>query len=87
MRNSVRNQVAVRGWFRKVPSAAGTRSFGLAVIAIALIVTLALGLDRVSPELPKALLLLIPVLPIIITLAVIRAKLKPRQRCRGPRDM
>ena len=61
MRNSVRNQVAVRGWFRKVPSAAGTRSFGLAVIAIALIFTLALGLDRVSPELPKALLLLIPV--------------------------
>jgi uncharacterized protein (TIGR04222 family) len=81
MRDSVRNQVAARGWFRKVPSAAGTSSFGFAVIAIAVFATLALGFWIAwARELPKALLLLIPLLPIIITVAVIRAKLKRGQR-------
>jgi Predicted membrane protein (DUF2207) len=81
MRDSVRTQVAARGWFRKVPSAAGTSSFGLAVVAIAVFATLALGFWIAwASELPRALLLLIPVLPIIITLAVIRAKLKRGQR-------
>src|SRR4029434_9768917 len=36
MRDSVRNQVAERGWFRKVPSAAATGGLGVALIAIAL---------------------------------------------------
>ena len=34
MRDSVRNQVASRGWFRKVPSATATSSFGFGAIAL-----------------------------------------------------
>ena len=81
MRDSVRNQVTARGWFRKVPSAAGTSNFGLAVIAIAVFAVLAVGFWIAwAGTLPKELLLLIPLVPIIITVAVIRAKLKRGQR-------
>jgi uncharacterized membrane protein YgcG len=72
MRASVRNQVTSRGWFRKVPSAAATSSFGFGIIVIAIFASFAVGF--------WLLLLLIPLLPIIITLAVIRAKLKRGQR-------
>jgi uncharacterized membrane protein YgcG len=72
MRDSVRNQVAARGWFRKVPSAAATRSLGFGVIVIGIFASFAVGF--------WLLLLLLPLLPIIITLAVIRAKLKRGQR-------
>jgi uncharacterized membrane protein YgcG len=81
MRDSVRNQVAARGWFRKVPSAAATSSLGVALIALAVFAALAVGFWIAwARELPRVLLLLIPLLPIIITLAVIRAKLKRGQR-------
>ena len=72
MRNSVRNQVASRGWFRKVPSAAATSGFGFGLIAIGVFASFAVGF--------WLLLLLIPLLPIVITLAVIRTKLKRGQR-------
>jgi uncharacterized protein (TIGR04222 family) len=72
MRDSVRNQVASRGWFRKVPSAAATSSFGFGVIVIAIFGSFAVGF--------WLLLLLLPLLPIVITLAVIRRKLKRGQR-------
>ena len=72
MRESVRNQVASRGWFRKVPSAAAAGGFGFGIIAIAVFAAFAVGF--------WLLLLLIPLLPIIITLAVIRTKLKRGQR-------
>ncbi len=72
MRASVRNQVTARGWFRKVPSAAATRSVGFGVIAIAVFAAFAVG--------AWVLLLLIPLLPIIITVAVIRTKLRRGQR-------
>jgi uncharacterized membrane protein YgcG len=72
MRDSVRNQVTSRGWFRKVPSAAAAGSFGFGIIAIAVFAAFAVGF--------WLLLLLIPLLPIIITLAVIRTKLKRGQR-------
>jgi uncharacterized membrane protein YgcG len=72
MRDSVRNQVTSRGWFRKVPSAAATSSFGFGIIAIAIFASFAVGF--------WLLLLLIPLLPIVITLAVIRTKLKRGQR-------
>ncbi len=72
MRDSVRNQVASRGWFRKVPSAAATSSFGFGVIVIAIFASFAVGF--------WLLLLLLPLLPIVITLAVIRRKLKRGQR-------
>jgi uncharacterized protein (TIGR04222 family) len=71
MRNSVRNQVTERGWFRKVPSVAA-RSVSFGVIAIAVFAAFAVG--------AWILLLLIPLLPIIITVAVIRFKLRRGQR-------
>jgi uncharacterized membrane protein YgcG len=72
MRDSVRNQVTSRGWFRKVPSAAATSSFGFGLIVIAVFASFAVGF--------WLLLLCIPLLPILITLAVIRSKLKRGQR-------
>jgi uncharacterized protein (TIGR04222 family) len=88
MRESVRTQVAGRGWFRKVPPAAGTSSLGPAVIAIAVFAALGVAFWIAwARELPKVLLLLIPVLPIVITLAVIRAKLTRGQRTAEGRAM
>jgi uncharacterized protein (TIGR04222 family) len=88
MRDSVRNQVAARGWFRKVPSAAAISGFGVAMIAITLAAVLAVGLWIAwARELPRVLVLLIPLLPIIITVAVIRAKLKRGQRTAEGRAM
>ncbi len=72
MRDSVRNQVTERGWFRKVPSATRTTSFGFGAIALAVFGAFALG--------AWVLWLLIPLLPIIITIAVIRFKLRRGQR-------
>jgi uncharacterized membrane protein len=72
MRDSVRNQVTARGWFRKVPSATATSSFGFGAIAFAVFGAFALG--------AWVLWLLVPLLPIIITVAVIRFKLRRGQR-------
>ncbi|HEY5822082.1 MAG TPA: DUF2207 domain-containing protein [Propionibacteriaceae bacterium] len=72
MQTSVRNQVAARGWFRKVPSATATGSFGVG--AIALVVFAAFGIGW------AVLWVLVPLAPIIITVAVIRSKLKRGQR-------
>ena len=55
-----------------MPSAAATRSFGFGIIAVAIFAAFAVGF--------WLLLILIPLLPIVITLAVIRAKLKRGQR-------
>ena len=81
MRDSVRSQIAARGWFRKVPSAAAISGFGVAVIVIALFAVLGVGFWIAwARAVPRVLLLLVPLLPIIITFAVIRAKLKRGQR-------
>lgn len=72
MRTSVRNQVTSRGWFRKVPSVAASSSLGFGLIVIAIFASFAVGF--------WLLLLCIPLLPIVITLAVIRSKLKRGQR-------
>ena len=72
MRDSVRNQVTARGWFRRVPSATATSSFGFGAIALAVFGAFALG--------AWVLWLLVPLLPIIITVAVIRFKLRRGQR-------
>jgi uncharacterized protein (TIGR04222 family) len=88
MQDSVRNQVAARGWFRKVPSAAGTRILTVAVVAVALFATLGVGFWIAwAHAVPRVLLLLIPLLPIIITVAVIVAKLKRGQRTAAGRAM
>jgi uncharacterized membrane protein YgcG len=69
---SVRNQVASRGWFRKVPSARAAHgiSFGFVIF----IVIAAFGVST------WLLLALVPLLPVIITVAVIRSKLRRGQR-------
>ena len=73
MRDSVRSQIAARGWFRKVPSAAAISGFGVAVIVIALFAVLGVGFWIAwARAVPRVLLLLVPLLPIIITFAVIR---------------
>ncbi|MFP5283004.1 MAG: DUF2207 domain-containing protein, partial [Actinomycetes bacterium] len=72
MQDSVRNQVAARGWFRKVPSATATGGAGFGVIVFAIFAAFAFG--------AALLLLVIPLLPILITLAVIRVKLRRGQR-------
>jgi uncharacterized membrane protein YgcG len=72
MRDSVRNQVTARGWFRKVPSASATSSFGFGTIALVVFGAFAVGV--------WVLWVLVPLLPIIITLAVIRFKLRRGQR-------
>jgi uncharacterized protein (TIGR04222 family) len=88
MQDSVCNQVAGLGWFRNVPSAAGTRIFTLAVVTVALFATLGVGFWIAwARAVPRVLLLLLPLLPIIITVAVILAKLKRGQRTAGGRAM
>ncbi|MFP5282255.1 MAG: DUF2207 domain-containing protein [Actinomycetes bacterium] len=72
MQTSVRNQVAARGWFRKVPSATATTSAGFGVFALILFGIFGLG--------AAVLWVLVPLLPVIITVVVIRAKLRRGQR-------
>jgi uncharacterized membrane protein YgcG len=72
MQASVRNQVAARGWFRKVPGAAAAHSFGFGSIVIAIIAAFTIG--------AWVLWILVPLLPVIITILVIRAKLRRGQR-------
>jgi uncharacterized membrane protein len=81
MQDSIRNQVAARGWFRKVPSAAAISGLGLTMIAFAVFAVLGVGFWIAwTRALPRVLLLLIPLLPIIVTVAVTRTKLKRGQR-------
>ncbi len=70
--DSVRSQVTSRGWFRKVPSATATGSFGFVAVA-----AVAFGAFSIGAVL---LWVLLPLLPIIITIAVIRVKLRRGQR-------
>lgn len=72
MQTSVINQVASRGWFRKVPSATAAGSFGFGLVAVVVFIAF-----QVSPWL---LLALVPLLPVIITVAVVRRKLRRGQR-------
>jgi uncharacterized membrane protein YgcG len=72
LQTSVRNQVASRGWFRKIPSARAAHGIGFGFIAF--VVIAAFGIST------WLLLVLVPLLPVIITIAVIRAKLKRGQR-------
>ena len=72
MQTSVRNQVASRGWFRKVPSATATSSVGFGAIAFVVFGIFTLG--------AAVLWVLLPLLPVIITFIVIRFKLRRGQR-------
>lgn len=72
MQTSVINQVASRGWFRKVPSATAAGSLGFGAVAVVVFIAF-----QVSAWL---LLVLVLLLPIVITIAVIRRKLRRGQR-------
>jgi uncharacterized membrane protein YgcG len=72
MRDSVISQVASRGWFTKVPSAAATRSIGFGGIVVLGFILFQVG--------AAFLLVLLPLLPIIATIAVIRYKMRRGQR-------
>lgn len=72
MQTAVRNQVTARGWFTKVPSTAATRGIGFGGIAVIALLAFSVG--------AWVLLLLLPLLPILITVLVIRVKLRRGQR-------
>ncbi len=72
MQTSVINQVASRGWFRKVPSATAAGSFGFGLVALVVFFAFQAG--------SWLLLALVPLLPVVITIAVIRRKLRRGQR-------
>jgi uncharacterized membrane protein YgcG len=72
MQTSVRNQVASRGWFRKVPSSTATTGLGFGAFAVVFFGIFGLG--------AVVLWVLVPLLPVIITLIVIRTKLRRGQR-------
>ncbi|WP_375426552.1 DUF2207 domain-containing protein [uncultured Friedmanniella sp.] len=72
MQTSVISQVAARGWFRKVPPARAAGGIGLG--AVAFIVFFAFQISH------WLLLVLVPLLPVVITVSVIRRKLRRGQR-------
>ena len=79
MQASVRNQVSARGWFRKVPGAAAAHGVGFGSIVFAVIAAFTIGV--------WVLWILVPLLPLIITVLVIRAKLRRGQRTAEGRAM
>jgi uncharacterized membrane protein YgcG len=72
MQASVRNQVAARGWFTKVPSSAAAHGIGFGGIVFAIVAAFTIGV--------WVLWILVPLLPVVITVLVIRAKLRRGQR-------
>ncbi|MGI3780789.1 MAG: DUF2207 domain-containing protein, partial [Janthinobacterium lividum] len=68
----VRDQVTARGWFTRIPSGTSTRGLGFGVVALAFFGIIHAGL--------WALLLAAALLPVIITIAVVRSKMKRGQR-------
>jgi uncharacterized membrane protein YgcG len=79
MQASVRNQVAARDWFTKVPSSAAAHGIGFGGIVFAVIAAFTLG--------AWVLWILVPLLPVIITVLIIRAKLRRGQRTAEGRAM
>jgi uncharacterized membrane protein YgcG len=72
MQAEVRSQVEARGWFRQIPKAKASRNFGFgSIVAVGV---LGFAFSKVL------FLLLIPLVPIAITVAVVRSKMKRGQR-------
>jgi uncharacterized membrane protein YgcG len=69
---AVRQQVAARGWFTKVPTGRSTRGLGFGVVALVFFGVIHAGL--------WALLLAAALLPIIVTVAVVSRKMRRGQR-------
>lgn len=72
LESAVREQVAARGWFTKVPTGKATKGLGLGLVALVFLGIIEAGL--------WALLLAAALLPVIITVAVVRHKLRRGQR-------
>jgi uncharacterized membrane protein YgcG len=72
MTTSVINQVTQRGWFRKVPSATSTGTSGFGLVLLLIFAAFGLG--------AWVLWLAVPLLPVLITVLVIRSKLRRGQR-------
>jgi uncharacterized membrane protein YgcG len=72
MQAEVRSQVEARGWFRQIPKAKASRNFGFGSIVAVGVLGFAFS--------KLLFLLLIPLLPIAITVAVVRRKMKRGQR-------
>lgn len=79
LQTSVVNQVSARGWFRKVPSATATGSAGFGLVAIGVFAAFGLG--------ASVLWVLLPLLPVLATVLVIRVKLRRGQRTADGRAM
>lgn len=69
---AVRQQVAARGWFTRVPGKKTTTSLGFAVVALSIFGIAHAGL--------WALLLAAALLPVVITVAVVKHKMRRGQR-------
>lgn len=69
---AVRNQVSDRGWFRKVPSSGKVLGGAATLIGV--------GVFAGFLHSASVLLLLIPLLPIVVTAAIVRSKLRRGQR-------
>jgi uncharacterized membrane protein YgcG len=72
MQTSVIDQVAARGWFRKVPPAKAAGGIGLGFVAF--VVFFAFQISH------WLLLALVPIVPVLVTVGVIRRKLRRGQR-------
>lgn len=72
LRDSVISQVASRGWFRKVPSVAAARGIGFGGVAVVAFILFQIG--------AALLWVLLPLLPVIITVVILRRKLRRGQR-------
>ncbi len=72
MDEAVRRQASVRGWFTKVPTGRASKGLGFGLVALAIFGVLHAGL--------WALLLAAALLPVIVTVAVVRHKMKRGQR-------
>ncbi len=72
MTTSVINQVTARGWFRKVPSGTVTGSAGFGAVVVVVFIATGLG--------AAVLWLALPLMPVLVTYLVVRAKLRRGQR-------
>ena len=79
MQTSVRNQVSARGWFRQSPSATATGGAGFGLVAVVFFAIFGLG--------AAALWIVVPLLPVIATVVVIRVKLRRGLRTADGRAM
>ncbi len=72
MATAVRNQVAGRGWFTEVPKVRAGKTIGVGAVGVLVVAAFGLG--------PAVLLVALPLLPILATVAIVRSKMRRGQR-------